>query len=1411
MLANSVNLTIITNPFEPAKNPIKDFLPVIEGQTLAGYLGDLKGEYIVSLNGELVEEEDYKSIFLRQDDHIIVSPIPFGGDGGGKGILRFVAVVALSYFTMGAGSVFAGAGLSSGMQFAASSAAFIGGVAIINEILPPAVPTNAGSNDLKDSPTYGLDGAKNTSQEGLPVPLVYGNYRVAGNVISTFTENINETQYLYTLVNAGEGEIAGIESILINDQPVENFSEVNYQVRDGSADQKIIGWFGEIVKPYSMGSKVSKEWTTYTTRDEIDKVRLDFVFPSGLSGINEENGDRYEVEVSFEMQYRAYDPNNKPEENWNLLPWIDDRGNTTYSSFRVKGKTGSTLRRSVKSDLLFEQMTEVRVRRTTEESTSDYIHDTVSISDVNEILVEKVRYQHTALLGIRIKLTDQLNNQPKITFLHKGIKIKVWDGKKWVRKSSNNPAWIVYDVLSNARYGGGIKDDFIQLRKFKEWAAWCEDQELTFDGVLDADSNLFDSLEPVFRAGHAKMVSVGTKISVSVEKPDVPVMMFSNANIIRDSFSIDWLSVNDRANEIEVTYFDKKFRNQQRTVKVYDEDSLARGELQRPMAMTLIGCVEEEKAFYEGLLAMNVNKYIQQTVAFDAHVDAIACTIGSVIYVQHDMPQWGYSGRIRAGSTRSEILLDYDISEAMSGETPTNILLHKSAQKRGEAPIIRVSGNTFRIRMNAAGLNITRVVISGRDYDVVGIRKTSATESEVTVDHVFDPIYSGEVCELWETEIFEERLIAGVNGESVTVTEEFGFDPDPYAQFMTGKINKMKKRFRIMGIDFNTDHVRTIRAIEYNESIYDKDIPFTPGGDESDLGILKETELSEINETLVRIGKNLRPKVTINYVNQSNRYQTTRVYVASNGGEFESINSNRSQVSFESEDNAQLRIRLVPVDSSGLSMGINNVTEHKYLVLGKTAPPADVVNFAIDKEVGGIKLTWDSNPELDIDGYEIRQGSSWDKGEIIAENLGSTILFVPIKEPGEYVYQIRAIDTSGNLSLHPAKVAIGLIRPERVKNFTSVQHIDKILFQWDRPDDRTVNNFWLREGDNWSNSVLVGSISGTSFELPATVPGVRTFWIKAVDLVGLDSEESVFSTTEVANLEDRNMVYEVYHGKQPDGSFKADGIKLNCEGANPIQMIDDVAYAEYTARLTIPKGLGKIRARNAVGLKVGVLVKNELEWKDARFPWVSEPAKMPWAGSGDPEMVSFKSYISMKTKTDDVFPGTKYLFPLNEDLKGILTHTEPLPESDTDVTYSPARYDKGVLVDPTTYVKWPITQDEEWSVAFWALFPKALFERSHGGVCGFLETEGDNTVQFIFSPRDRRFIAREAGELDLIIENFYPNQGDFALVCISQVGTTRVLRVRLAGSGVTKKCVREMRAPGKLRNIGLGLHLHKQS
>lgn len=71
--------------------------------------------------------------------------------------------------------------------------------------------------DFSSSPTYSFGPISNTMSQLIPIPVIYGRCRVAGNIIyQVFSNDKKEVQDIYILV--GEGPVTAINSVLANDQ-----------------------------------------------------------------------------------------------------------------------------------------------------------------------------------------------------------------------------------------------------------------------------------------------------------------------------------------------------------------------------------------------------------------------------------------------------------------------------------------------------------------------------------------------------------------------------------------------------------------------------------------------------------------------------------------------------------------------------------------------------------------------------------------------------------------------------------------------------------------------------------------------------------------------------------------------------------------------------------------------------------------------------------------------------------------------------------------------------------------------------------------------------------------------------------------------------------------------------------------
>ena len=117
-----------------------------------------------------------------------ISFVPVVAGAGAVGrILAGVALIALSFLIIPLGIAAAGAGIATAVGLAGASL-LLGGIA---QLLTPT-PKVAQGADKQDDPrkSYSFSGIQNTSRQGVPVPIVYGETIVGSVVISAGIDTV---------------------------------------------------------------------------------------------------------------------------------------------------------------------------------------------------------------------------------------------------------------------------------------------------------------------------------------------------------------------------------------------------------------------------------------------------------------------------------------------------------------------------------------------------------------------------------------------------------------------------------------------------------------------------------------------------------------------------------------------------------------------------------------------------------------------------------------------------------------------------------------------------------------------------------------------------------------------------------------------------------------------------------------------------------------------------------------------------------------------------------------------------------------------------------------------------------------------------------------------------------------------
>lgn len=1203
-IPQTIRFVIIRNPLVPDAKHIEE-RELIPGQPLSGYIGELSGRYAFSVNGRILPQDDLHLEIPSAGDVIAIAPIPMGGGGStGKTIVRLVAVVALTYFTMGTGaySLSGMTGLAAGSAglAAAGAAVMIGGTLAINALLPYSSMNNktrGGSGT--ESRTYGIDGAKNTSEDGLPVPVTYGRHRQAGNIIGNYTTMNGQTQYLHMLINAGEGVIAGVKpgSVLINDQPLDSLTDVEYRVLNGNDGQETTNIFDQQIIPNQVTvnreMKKASVWTEFTTSvsREVEGVRLDFLsniykmddqgnqkphqvdviaeikpfgapdsmfrpLTTGVSQANAEKGWRIDiagerlvvgeiVEVKrgsqlidktrpniFEKKsgtYRNYyaledkkyvlhgdavTPKGAKSTTYYGHPYRDyskpentiakkvlysldgltayDYGDLvsngrivgTYHKFHtsniiVSGYNGdavtryvnndavlrltgndasATMRYSFESPRLPEGRYSIRARRVTDDSTDERIGDSVVLNEVAEIIYTDLTYNHTALLYVKLKVSDQISSSPKVTFENYGRVIRVWDAKqgKWVSSADinvlkfpitqkeradypaltatqhkqaskklgtvipnvlalnmpphtlprasdslyvngfydhDNPAWIAWDMLTEDRFGGGLDPNRLDFWAFKKWADYCREKRLTFRAIVDGKETLWDAIAAVFRAGRAVPVRTGTRYTVSVEMPKSPVMSFGVDNIIEGSFAINWAGQSDRANEVELTYYDEEYDFRQRVIKVYDKQALARGAKPVTTSTKIMGIVTNEHAVREANFMLNTNKLVE-TVTFAAPVEALACTIGSVVEVQHNMMTWGEAGKLESVQKVStgvyDLILDHPVN--FEAGKAWKMSIQTSVVNRGVFTVESVLGGYVVL----TGFNdktvgrVTRAKVANVETPVFDVFTDSNGKKGVVVRD-FDAFAVGAKVTLFDTDVIESASATpaayGVMTDRVRVTG-LAIHPEKLNHFMLGFPEFKARLFTIRSIGLTgNDLTRQITALEYDERVFDDSDTDFLVTDSAYERVLSAVENVEITETAVFESGGFNVQATVTWTHSSPQYKHAEVTATINENQVQRLGRQMTHASLMLKAGDRVDFTITPYSISG-KKGVALRTGVVVSGIPTNANNMPVTGGSVTPVNGGLLIS-----NLSFDPYRVKQVEVWAirQGTVIPDGYGSGV------------------------------------------------------------------------------------------------------------------------------------------------------------------------------------------------------------------------------------------------------------------------------------------------------------------------------------------------------------------------------------------------------------------------------------
>jgi predicted phage tail protein len=433
-----------------------------------------------------------------------------------------------------------------------------------------------------------------------------------------------------------------------------NFKDVKIKTRWGTQDQNHIRGFGKAETEFAVGVVVRKdEPVTRTISDtDVDRVRITLNFPA-LQKIGKK-GDIKGVKVEYRIRV-AY----------------NGGGFETVVEDTVNGRSGDLYQRKRVIDLDGPFPVEVRVVRVTDDSDDPKLSNEFSWSSYTEIVDAKLRYPNSALVGLEVNARD-FSSIPTRSYRVRGLKIRIptnatvdpdngrliytgtWDGTFSPATWCSDPAWCLWDLLTDCRYGFG---QHIHARHLDKWAfyqasVYCS--ALVPDGLGGKEPRfscnvliqniaeaykLINDMCSVFRA--MPYWGAGTLV-IAQDRPSDAVYLFNQTNVSEEGFQYSGSSLKTRHTVAVVGYLDVE--NQETAYEaVEDLAGIARYGVVTT-EVTAFACTSRSQAYRVGEWLLYTEQNETETVTFKAAMDSgVAVRPGMVIAV---------SDMLRAGARR---------------------------------------------------------------------------------------------------------------------------------------------------------------------------------------------------------------------------------------------------------------------------------------------------------------------------------------------------------------------------------------------------------------------------------------------------------------------------------------------------------------------------------------------------------------------------------------------------------------------------------------------------------------------------------------------------------------------------------------------------------------------------------------
>jgi predicted phage tail protein len=530
-------------------------------------------------------------------------------------------------------------------------------------------------------------------------------------------DNLISKDKIKLLLAVSDGEVVNdfsLKQLHFGGVPVQNedgtfnYEGVIAEFRPGTQTQDYIQGFSESSAEFQVAREVTHNtpYTLTVSNKNLSAIRFRLLWPRVLT--QKDNGDMVGSVVEYKIEMA-----------------VDGASYQTYLTGKIDGKnTTGGYDRSIRVNLPqnFTSQVLIRVSRVTPDADGVKVVDAFRVESYAEVIDAKFRYPLTAMLYVEFD-SDLFQNQiPTISLKKKWKIIQVpnnydpinrtysgtWDGVfKWAW--SNNPAWVLYDLIMNQRYGLDQRELGIPVDKWSlyEVAQYCDElvpdnrggmePRYLMDVIVQSQVEAFQLVRDICSAFRGMTFYNGESLSIIVDKPRDPVYLFTADNVVDGVFVRTFPSEKTMYTSCNVMFDDEENQYEQDVEPVFNPDAAMRFG-HNPTSITAIGCTRRTEANRRGRWILQTN-LSATTVSFSTGLEGMIPSCGDVIYVAD--PHWQsafnlvLSGRVMEVSG-VQVFLAYRC-DAKAGDT---LILNTDDGKPVRRTIANVSADGKTLTLN---------------------------------------------------------------------------------------------------------------------------------------------------------------------------------------------------------------------------------------------------------------------------------------------------------------------------------------------------------------------------------------------------------------------------------------------------------------------------------------------------------------------------------------------------------------------------------------------------------------------------------------------------------------------------------------------------------------------------------------